>query len=420
MSQRLERSLFGVNRRNVIFVSIALSAVAVAWRRPDAFLLPQFWAEDAIWYPSAYSNGIGSIFSPAAGYLLIFPRLVSVLAVQLPLVAGPALFNLAGLIVEVAPVPFLLSRRFDRLIPSLAVRILLCALYVALPNSSDLDVNLTNTQWHLALLAFLVLAAEPPGSRIEWTVDIVALVLTSLTGPFALLLLPVAGVIAIRHRSRKDLVVLGILAVGAVAQLAVIATIGAPQRHFAPVGWQPLLELRVLAGQVLVGATLGLNQYKVVYDQPYWQGNVWPVVIAVAGLASGLYAAFRGPLVLKLFLLFAGLSFAAVFVGKQNGPDAATVYEIPGLGGRYYFLPMLAWLSVVVWMALTRGAPIRVVGVLLLAATIFVAVPGDWVYPAYVHTGFYKAARSFEAAPSGTRQVFTINPPGWDLTLTKR
>jgi len=64
-----------------------------------------------------------------------------------------------------------------------------------LPNSYEIDANITTIQWHLALVACLLLFAEPAES-LGWRIlDVVTLALISVDGPLGILLVPVAAVL---------------------------------------------------------------------------------------------------------------------------------------------------------------------------------------------------------------------------------
>ena len=146
-------------RRFFYLVSSAVSFLIIFSRRPDAILNPQFWAEDGrVWYADAYNQGvIYSFFTPEAGYYQTISRLVAVFAQIFPLGYAPLFFNLAAIFVKILVVNFLLSSRLSNLIPSLAGRMLLAFIYLAMPHSHETNANLTNAQWHLAMLSFLII-----------------------------------------------------------------------------------------------------------------------------------------------------------------------------------------------------------------------------------------------------------------------
>ena len=175
------------NRRWLLVTAAALVACLLIFlRRPDALLNPQFLAEDGTYYyAQAYNlGGLRALFLPAAGYLLITDRLIAAVAVLFPMAWAPALFNVYAILWQAAPVAFLLTRRFDQLIPNWYARGAIALLYLAIPNSSELDASVTYIQWHLALLAFLVVIAAPRSGRAWRVFDGAVILLCGLDGPF--------------------------------------------------------------------------------------------------------------------------------------------------------------------------------------------------------------------------------------------
>ena len=177
----------------VVFV---LAFATVVSRRPDAVFNAQFWAEDGkFWYADAYNTGgIGIFLQPYYGYLHLVPRLTALVAQALPLRLGPLLFNLVAIVIEILPVQLLVSSRLSAL-GSVSARLWLGFLCLSLPHTANIHSNITNAQWHLALLAFLVLISTPARNWGWRSFDILAVVSSSLSGPFAFMLAPVAGFI---------------------------------------------------------------------------------------------------------------------------------------------------------------------------------------------------------------------------------
>ncbi len=94
--------------------------------------------------------------------------------------------------------------------------------------------------------------------------------------------------------------------------------------------------------------------------------------------------------------------------------------QYPGVGGRYYIIPMLAWFTTLLVLATVRwrfGLQWVARGLVLCCA---VGVVYDWHYTPYVHTGYHSAAKMFDRAPPGTVVTFPENPVPWHFELTKR
>jgi hypothetical protein len=146
------------------------------------------------------------------------------------------------------------------------------------------------------------------------------------------------------------------------------------------------------------------------------------VVATVLGLTVLLYALRYAPIELELFILFAfgvlALCLARPLAGTPDRPQWAWLC-VPGCGNRYYFLPMLAFLAALLWMA--AGAihrKLRYVGMALLLL-LPIGVYQDWRYPAFKDLHFQDYAAQFERSPSGTKISIPINPD-WTMELTKR
>ena len=108
--------------------------IALFCRSPRLLTHAQFYAEDGtIWFAQAYNGGwLHSLTLPQAGYLNTMPRLAAGLALLVPLPWAPLVMVIVGMTGQALPVPILLSPR-SRNLASLPTRMLLAALYVALP-----------------------------------------------------------------------------------------------------------------------------------------------------------------------------------------------------------------------------------------------------------------------------------------------
>ncbi len=146
--------------RNYIIYLSMLSLVVIL-RRPDAILHPELWAEDGVlWYTQAYNSGFLSLFMPENGYLQTISRIAALVAQPFPIYYVPYIFAFFAFCAQMIPVALLLSRRFDSIIPDKKIRIIISIIYVLMPNSYEVNMNLTNAQWHLALVLFLLLVGN--------------------------------------------------------------------------------------------------------------------------------------------------------------------------------------------------------------------------------------------------------------------
>ncbi len=387
-------------------------------RQPDSVLNPQFWAEDGhIWFPQAYNLGwLKALFIPYAGYLQTFPRLVAAFVLLFPLHFTPLLMNLWGLTVQVLPVSFLLSSRCDTL-ASLSTRALWAVVYVFLPNTLEVHINLTNGQWHLALLACLIVLSEPAATRLGRACDTLLLVVAGLTGPFCLFLLCAGSVLYWRKPSRWRRIQLVILLATSLIQILVMLY-ASPMERAHLLGASLKLLVRLISGQIYLGALLGSN---VLADHAPLG---FLLVVFCCGSVFPFYTAWKAPLESRLFLMFCLITLAASLVrpvysisyGKPAWP-----YLLLFSGCRYWFLPMLAFAWSLVWCARNAASPdFRMAGRVVLTFMIL-GVIRDYQYPPLRDEHFAIWSDRFEHAKSGT--YWEIPAPAgsrWPVRLWKR
>lgn len=404
-----------VDWRSPIWIT-AIAFVLLVLRQPDKLLNAQFWAEDGIiFYANAYNLGaFKSIFIPYAGYLNTAPALVASLSQLFPLGWSPLVFNLVALVFQSLPVLLLTSSRFASLIPSLSWRLLIAFLYIGVTNSPEVHATVTNIQWYLSLMSCLIIIAEP-SPAIAWQVfDICIIVLTALTGPFAIFLLPIA-VLKWRFRREKWLLpIITILTSGAVIQVSVLA-FAAQSRPKSPLEATPVLFAKILAGQVFLGGSIGNGGLARIASESTGY-KLLAIIVAIAGITAIAYVLGKAPLELRLFVLFSFLLLAASLA--LAGLSWNILWR-PGAATRYWFFPVLAWSASLVWLLVQKEILWlrRTAAVLLVIMGIGIAI--DWYHPPLPNLDFQKYAREFEQLPPGKPFAIPINPSGWSMSLIK-
>jgi len=401
----------------------ALFALILTARNPQVLLHPEFWAEDGwVWFPDGYEYGLASLARPVAGYLQTAPRLVGLLAQAFPLAWAPAIFALAALVIQVLPPLFLASSRMAAAWPDTRGRLLFALVWLVLPNTREIYVNLTNAQWHIAALGFLVLLSRAPATAAGRGFDTAALAVCGLSGPFCIVLAPVAAWLAVVQRTRTTLWRAGLLCAAAAVQAGVVvATVG--ERGATDLGGGPRMLARIVAQQVMAGALVGEHAMPDMVDLPLWQTNVLPLGIAAVGLVLAGLAVWHGRQPLRLLVLVAALLFAAALARPVVALTGAQwpLLQVPGVGQRYYYAPMLALMAALFTLAGGRSLGRRAAGcipLLLLA----VGIPGDFALAPRVPTGFAAQAKAFGKAAPGTVWLYPFNPffERFPMRLVKR
>lgn len=363
-----------------------LVVVLMASRRWDAFLMPQFWAEDAvIFFADAERLGYRSLPAQYAGYYNAAPRLVAWGGTSLPIAWLPTCYLVAALAFTCAAVWCVVSAHADR---SPWERLALAATPMLVPFSREILGVLTNSQWILCLAMTSAYIARAPRGALPWSIWVVMLALAMLSGPFALVFLPVAAIVAVMRRERWSS---GLLAAQLAAALLTSYSLAAQPRASRDVtdfDWTlPNGVMHVVQSNPM--AALSASALVIWLVLCAWQGvrhrHVALVSVAGCGLMVCLATAVAGP--------------AELFAAFPQG------------GGRYLYVP---WICAV-WSAVRARPLMPRPALATLCVTSLVALASydlgrspnyDW--PA--------VARCLEARPFCEATIL----PGWDIGLPGR
>jgi hypothetical protein len=337
----------------------------------------------------------------------------------------------------------LLSKRLDTL-GTWRPRCLLAFLYLTLPNSHELHGNITNAQWALSLSALLVIFARPAKSLPARVFDIVVLGLCGLTGPFVILIAPIA--VATRYMDRPEAgadpaparapaeptrtivrpgpneggaYVLAITALGAVGQAVALISTGASARIHVERGASLLVLLKILAKQIFLAVFLGRRVLSSLMTLASWRGIVIAAIAVFAGICIEGYAFCTGPLRLKLFLAFSLCILVVSLAYPMTQPPQWPVLSNAG-GIRYWFFPMLAVIASLVWLLdPSNMAWVRRVATVLIFLLGF-GILQDFVEPRLQDKHFESYVSLLSTTASGARLTIPLNPNGWSMQLTKK
>ena len=191
---------------NFLIIFIA-SFIILFLRRTDAFLNPQFWAEDGtIFYAQAYNLGIAkSLVLPYSGYLHMLPRLVAGLSQFVSLNSAPLLFNSVAIFCQIIPVLIFCSKRFESVIYSCQLRLFISGVYLCLPNCVEIHSNLTNSHWFLILSCLIILLSRLDNTK-HWSIfDALMFLITGLSTITSTIILLFAFGKYLIYRSKKQL-----------------------------------------------------------------------------------------------------------------------------------------------------------------------------------------------------------------------
>ncbi len=403
-----------------------VGAILVFSRRPDALLNPQFYIEDGVyWYAEAHEQGaLSALVQPFyRGYFVAIQRLAGMVAQAVPLARAPLVMNLLAIACGAIPAAFVASRRFASVLPRVEARLLAAFLYLGLPGAWTTMANVTNLQWHFALLAAFVVVAVPPDTK-GWTAfDLVVCALSGLSGPMSIFLAPVAALAWWVRRTKWSLVLAGVVAATAAIQGACILLSPGEPEGDVRLGASVMAFLNLFAKRVVLETFVGDVGNMWLTATGWLQGSVATVLVAALGLAFVAVVVWKGSAELRLLLLFVFLVYLAGLVKPPTAVHNDSGYwetlAVPGVGNRYLIGPIFVMLCALVWAAFAKSLPARVPAALALVAVLALGVRLDWREPPLRDYGFERYATKYEQAAPGDR-VQIITPPGWSFVLTKR
>lgn len=396
-----------------------LAFAVVVSRRPDAIVRAQFWAEDGhVWFADAYNLGWWQpLFRTQDGYFQTLPRLAAGLALLVPLALAPLVLNLIAIVLQALPVNLLLATRSSAW-GGLWRRAWMAAIYLALPNSAEMNCGITQSQWLLAFCAFLLLIAAEPESYSGRIFDVCLMALCGLSGPFCFFLAPIAVLVALRQRTRWRWAGAALLSFFCLVQAWGLLVVDARGRAPAPLGANPELFARILGGQVYVAALIGRNAIGALPGTGMFFFLLW---MALAGTAMVAMCFARSTAPMRLLIVFAAMVFAASLASPAAYPPPGITRWQMLVGAaaiRYWFFPTLTFAWSLLWCIEQKSPGWKVLGGYLLMILCF-GVVHDWRNPLFQDLNFARDATRIESAPVGATFTLPLNPRGWTMRLVK-
>ncbi|MCG6203630.1 hypothetical protein LPW26_03180 [Rhodopseudomonas sp. HC1] len=356
----------------VIVAALALLAV----RTPDAFLNPQFWAEDGVifWQQMADHGGWAAVQMPYAGYLHAAPRLTALVASLFDPAYAPRLYASAAILLTLWSAATAATCVEDQRLG------FLLGVGLLLPPMADGEIfgNITNIQWLLAPTLALLLAAPPSINRAAFAV------VAGLSGPFSILIAPIAAVRAVIKRD----VVAALIVVTACVQTYILLTSTA-----APIiDGQPDLPhlLNVAVSRSFSSRKLSILLGVVVIAYALCWSNYRWLRICVLFLAAGVLAG----MIQRYYHVPHGLDL------ESNGP-------------RYFYVPRVALLWCAATLFFKGDTKAAVVAAAFLAAPSY-ETAGEFIKPIQPEMNWAAKIRS------GEERITVLPDGGWVVIVPPR
>lgn len=408
----------------LIMLVMALSLLAIIFRRPSVMTSPQLWGEDGkYFYADAYGKGLISLTATYANLQQFFLRLVSLLSTLINVRFVPLFFSLVSTSALLLPI-FVMWSDENILFGALKRHylVILTFLYLMMYPHWETYGNLANTGWYLAIAAALVLA-RPIKSSKKWAwMDLPLLTVSGLTGPYSIVMILPAAYAYLKTKDKLVLLKLLIVISCAIVQLGVLATHPNPIRegrrsqiytivHYYKEPIQitgmrfmaiPLLSEKVISGDLARS------------DQVLALGILVLIIMTIALI--------KAPLSLKIFLLFCFGIYGASLLRSFGSPLADYWFALltTKLGARYFVIPLFGWFTALIFLMNYPGnSIIRNLSKTLIFLFLITTVLSYRFSP--VQDRQFKAhAQVFKQIPAGSIYCFPENPDGWFMCLTKK
>ena len=366
-----EKPLFELSgwQHAAVFLFACLLVIS---RKPDAVLHAQFCGEDGhVFFADAYNlGGWSAMFRAYAGSLHAVPRIGAALALLAPMALAPLVTNIIAILAQAVPVNLLLSARSSAW-GSLGFRALMAATYIALPDNTEIMFGITWAQWPLGLCLVLLVVASMPKTWSGRIFDCIFLLVAGLTGPFSILVSPIAVFLAWRGKERWRWMQCAVLGSCAMIQLWALLILDPKGRSSSPNGITAAILTRILGGDVFAGTLLGRVGLA---GLPGTGAFVFLLCVAAGGVAMVAACFLKSRREMKLLLVFACLVFAASLLSPADHvPAGSTVWGVLSkiAAHRYWFVPSVAFAWVLLWCARSEIAILKAAASMLLCLMAF-------------------------------------------------
>ncbi|MBL9189260.1 MAG: hypothetical protein JNK23_17390 [Opitutaceae bacterium] len=399
------REWFRSSQARFTLPALAAFALLLFLRKPHALTAPQLWAEDgSIFLLQADLLGTGALTTPYMGYLHTLPRLIAAIAPKILDPAWwPAFYNGVAVAIWLLVIMRIFSPRLQ-----LPGKPWLALAFLAVPHSGEVMGSITNLQWITAFVLLVQPLMAAPRTSLERFGDRAILAVLALTGPFAILFVPLFAWRWWREPDSDTRAAVLIVAAGAALQAWFVVATG-PRFEYQAQALQLWPNLVALARRLVVWPVLGQE----------FTGKLPPTAIGAIGgafIVAVLAWALR-PHRWRMARIhfvagFVLLSLAAI---HRSRPDTWTGEDYV-YADRYFYIPrvLLVWLLVTEFHTATRAVAHTARAVCLVIALVHA---GSFIVPA---PRDYQWATHVEPIRQGVPARIPILPEEWILEYRGR
>lgn len=387
-------------------------------RVPDLLVRPQFWAEDgSIFFREAYCFGPNSLFNPYQGYYHLVPRLTALLSSYFNQLYAPAIYCGTALFSTAIVLYLVLSPRL--LLP---YKPLLALLIVIIPTGYEVYGNITNIQWYLAIGLLIIFLMKPSESQSCLILETVFVLLSGLTGPFILLLIPGLALMLWPNWSiplaRHRMIFLTAAAFGAASfqawalmKYGINAPVVRSKTDFQFMDYVHIISIITFL-QIGTPYLRGVNNiFHLMRDNTFSTSLLFisTISLLVITLLYTISISRKKYVVEKRMITYFGLVILLASYYKLRVTIDALGYL--GSGHRYLFIPsiMLSWLIVLMF----KDGIIKYIAAVLISLLLITAIY-DYRRAPLID---YNWSLWVSKARFDSQTRIPINPPGWSINM---
>ena len=401
-------SILGSKAFITVFI---ISVIVTILRRPDILLNAQFWAEDGhVWFTHMHHDGWASLFRSRDGYFQTVSRLAAGVAMLAPLEHAPLVMNSVFITVKALLVSLLFTRRLTHLSNSIVLRVMAALFILLVPDSQEVHGNVTNAHWFLSLLALLLILSEASSNIAVRFFDIVVVIIAGLSGPFSIILAPLAlfWSYASRHSQvffNRALTFLLCAAAG-VQFLAVLLTGGG--RSSVELGASFTVFVKVIASRTIAPVFLGTKS-----SDNIWHNELMAFFVFILGAMMILYALWKASTAVKIIIVYGMLVLGAAMLSPMLtlDPNEKQWLGLEIGGGRYFVIPLICvFVAFLVFVAefWGRNKIINSIIAVLLLCTV-ISLRNDFSIKPLKNCGWKEQVAAFRAGKLPENKI-AINP----------
>lgn len=362
------------------------------------------WAEDGpIYLNQAAQLSIHSLWTPYAGYLQIYPRLIALIGSLFPLSVIPIIY-LAGWFFALAVTVIVITSRLKTFgVGTIGIALGVTSILLQ-PNSGEVFFNIVNSQWliGLALAIYLMVPTQNPPKL----AGIFGVVIAGLSGPFSLIYAFVLGIkTAIKSELKTRWRIYLFILVTAAIQLYYIML---SQRLSPPVNIHAYDFIKAITG-IMLFSVHGLWRFPITI---FW--------ISMSFFIRKDYQSNRlrlSGIIVIISLIITGFAIWVAAVYSLKGNPGAAVGVVFGSGDRYTFIPYACFLIAYIMVCANRPKRYLLFALCVYPSFLSVLTP----ISVSLNTKNTEFASFAKFSHYANNVVIPINPmwpafPGWSIS----